>query len=461
MKMRRPPIYFVFPALALLCLAACSPQPQPVSTSVQPSQPAPADQTPARSLPTLIPTSGGEPSPTVTVIATQPASNAATPTPASSPVPANPSATATAGSSTLPAAPSRFPDPGAFTWQAVANGLVRPTDLTGDGFGRLLAVEQPGDIRVIQNGVLRDAPFLDITDRVGSAGDEQGLLGLALHPRYASNGYFYVNYTDRNGNTVIARFTADPAGASARADSEKILLRINQPYPNHNGGSMKFGPDGYLYMGLGDGGSGGDPQGNGQNTAVLLGKILRIDVDGGDPYAIPPGNPFVNGGGRPEIWAYGLRNPWRISFDSLTSDLYIADVGQNTWEEVDFQPAGAKGGINYGWNYMEGNHPYQGEPPEGMALTLPVAEYQHPTGCSITGGMVYRGKSLPEFYGIYLYADFCSGKIWGLFRAPDGTWKNQLLFDTSLSITSFGQDDQGELYLLDQGAGAVLKLQKK
>lgn len=227
---------------------------------------------------------------------------------------------------------------------------------------------------------------------------------------------------------------------------------MNQPFQNHNGGSLDFGPDGYLYAGLGDGGSAGDPQGNGQKLTTLLGKILRLDVDSGEPYAIPADNPFGN-----EIWAYGLRNPWRISFDTVTGDLYIGDVGQGTWEEIDHIPAGSPGGINFGWNYREGTHDYKGSPPAG--LTDPVAEYSHQEGgCSVTGGYFYRG-SMPEWNGIYLYGDYCTGFVWGLIRSGSG-WQAKLLFDTDANITSFGQDEAGEVYILADGGG-VYRLAKK
>lgn len=355
-----------------------------------------------------------------------------------------------------------FPDPRAFTWQTVASGLERPTDLAGAGEGRLLVLEQPGRVRLIVNGGLQAAPFLDITDRVGSQGNEQGLLGIALHPQFAENGFFYLDYTNRAGATVISRFQTLADGTRADPASEKILLTIDQPYANHNGGSLAFGPDGMLYIGAGDGGSAGDPQGNGQKLTTLLGKLLRIDVNGGDPYAIPADNPFADGQqGRKEIWAYGLRNPWRFSFDRLTGDLWIADVGQNAWEEINFQPAGAPGGVNYGWNFREGAHPYRGEPPAGLSLTDPVAEYPHPEGCSVTGGFVYRGEKLPEFFGIYLYGDYCNGRVWGLLRQPDGSWQSQLLFETGTYLSSFGEDVSGELYLLDQRSGSVLTLMRK
>jgi glucose/arabinose dehydrogenase len=381
-----------------------------------------------------------------------------------SPLPAKDTPTAKPAQATnTPAAAQStqsFPDPSAFTWQTMASGLVRPDAVTGDGHGRLLVIEQRGVIRVVENNQVRAEPYLDISTLAGSEGNEQGLLGIALSPQYASNGYFYVNYTDTNGNTVIARFSADPDKATARTDSQKILLRIKQPYPNHNGGSMVFGSDGYLYMGLGDGGSGGDPQGNGQNLNTYLGKLLRIDVSQGDPYTVPADNPFLKQG-KPEIWAYGLRNPWRFSFDRATGDLYIGDVGQDTWEEIDFLPAGSKGGVNFGWNYMEATHPYKGQPPAGLAQVDPIFEYKHPTGCSVTGGYVYRGSALPSLQGIYLYADYCTGKISGLLRDAQGNWQYKQLFETGTFISSFGEDDQGELYITSHQNGVVMKLVKK
>ena len=352
-----------------------------------------------------------------------------------------------------------LPAPNTAQWKLVTSGLNSPVGIASalDGSGRLFVLEQAGVIGIIQNGALLTNPFLDISGQVSCCG-ERGLLGLAFHPRYMENGQFFVNYTDLDGNTVIARFEVssnDPNQADA--SSEKRLIYIQQPYPNHNGGAVVFGPDGYLYLGLGDGGSGGDPQGNGQSTSTLLGKILRIDVDGGSPYAIPADNPFVNGGGLMEIWAYGLRNPWRISFDRAIGDLYIGDVGQNAWEEIDFLPAGSPGGTNFGWNYREGTHPYQGSPPANLALAEPIAEYSHDQGCSVTGGAVYRGPALPAWQGVYLYGDYCSGKVWGLLRNPLGAWLNGLLFETGSTISSFGTDEAGELYLVDY-SGSLFKL---
>ncbi len=345
-----------------------------------------------------------------------------------------------------------FPDPRQFTWEIVVSGLDRPVDIQSPpAQDRLFIVEQEGKIRLFQNGKLSPLPFLDISERVGSKHSEQGLLGLAFHPEFEKNGYFYVNYTDLQGNTVIARFQAEAGALQASPKTEKRLLYIPQPYANHNGGGMAFGPDGYLYLGLGDGGSAGDPQNNAQNPRSLLGKLLRIDVNRGDPYTIPPDNPFSN-----EIWAYGLRNPWRFAFD-LDGTLYIADVGQNKWEEVNVLPAGAPPGANFGWNLWEGNHPYHSNPPED-GFIFPVAEYGHHQGCSVTGGVVYRG-SMSEWQGIYFFGDYCTGRIWGLLRTPQG-WQMQSLFDTHANISTFGRDAQGEVYFAHHG-GSLYRLQRR
>lgn len=353
-----------------------------------------------------------------------------------------------------------LPSTGSAEWRLVTNGLKAPVGIAnaGDGSGRLFILEQAGQIRVLEGETLLPEPFLDISKQVGCCG-ERGLLGLAFHPRYAENGEFFVNYTDLDGNTVIARFRVSAEDRNkADPSSEQRLMYVRQPYPNHNGGAVVFGPDGYLYLGLGDGGSGGDPQGYGQSTSTLLGKILRIDVDGGNPYAIPADNPFVNGGGLIEIWAYGLRNPWRIAFDPQTWDLYIADVGQNAWEEINFLAAGSPAGANFGWNYREGSHPYQGSPPANLPLIDPVAEYSHDQGCSVTGGVVYRGSALRDWQGVYLYGDYCSGNVWGLVRNPLGAWLNGLLFETGGTITSFGVDEAREVYLVDY-SGSLFRLE--
>jgi glucose/arabinose dehydrogenase len=351
-----------------------------------------------------------------------------------------------------PSGASTFPDPNAYTWQPLVSGLQRPVDLQADGSGRLFILEKVGRIRILQDGQILEASFLDISDQVGSSGNEQGLLGLAFHPQYTQNGHFFVNYTDKNGDTSISRFQVSSDPNVADPASEVQLLGVDQPFPNHNGGVLTFGPDGYLYVGLGDGGSQGDPSGNAQNTGVLLGKILRLDVDSAEPYAIPSDNPFGN-----EVWHYGLRNPWRISFDRLTEDLYIGDVGSGEWEEIDFLEAGSPGGTNFGWDYREGAHDYEGNAPEG--LLDPVAEYSHSEGgCSVTGGYVYRG-SMPEWNGIYLYGDYCTGIIWGLIRSGNG-WQSQLLFDMDVNITSFGQDEAGEVYLVGD-RGGIYRLERK
>ncbi len=334
-----------------------------------------------------------------------------------------------------------------------------PTNFVQAPGGRVLVTEQDGRIWEFAEGVLRQedilyAEFLDIRDRVSDRGWEEGLLGLALDP--ADRRYAYVYYSAANPRrSVVSRFSLAPSGSLTPADpdSELIILEVEQPYANHNGGQLAFGPDGYLYVGLGDGGSAGDPPGNGQDTATLLGAILRIDVSAaaaGQPYAIPPDNPFADGGGRPEIWAYGLRNPWRFSFDRDTGELWAGDVGQDRWEELDV----IEGGGNYGWNAMEGNHCFR--PPDNCrkeGMVPPVWEYPLEDGaCSVIGGYVYRGAAIPRLTGVYVYGDFCTGQVFGLRREAAG-FSNHLLADTGLRIASFGQDHDGELYLLSPGEG--------
>lgn len=369
--------------------------------------------------------------------------------------------------------------------QQVAFGFVRPVFIgnAGDGSGRLFVVEQAGSIRILHtDGSIEPTPFLDITDRVRSpatgGGNEQGLLSIAFPPGYTQKGYFYVYYTRHDGNNQVSRFhlTGNPERADP-ASEEQILLLQHPGYANHNGGQLVFGPDGYLYIGTGDGGGGGDPNGNAQNPASLLGKILRIDVEYTIPtppyseylpcmqngqgqgqtdaaYRIPPDNPFVNQAGyRGEIWAMGMRNPWRFSFDSQTHDLWIGDVGQDAYEEVDFQPAAISGGENYGWNVMEGLHCYHAATCDSTGMTPPIAEYSHSLGCSISGGYIYRGTAYPDLQGIYLYADYCSGRLWGIQN--DGSWQSQKLLDTGLSVSSFGQSESGELYLANLSSGVI------
>jgi glucose/arabinose dehydrogenase len=380
--------------------------------------------------------------------------------PAAVPGTVAPSITETA--STVPTeAVINFPVAESYQWKVVASGFAHPLDIqnAGDGSGRLFIVQQGGRIRILENGQMLDPPFLDIIGRVGSVGNEQGLLGMAFDPNFKQNQYFYVNYTELQGNTVIARFTA--SGNVADPNSELKLLGVAQPFPNHNGGGLAFGPDGYFYIGLGDGGSQGDPNGNGQNLNTLLGKLLRIDVKNGAPYAIPPDNPFANGGSKPEIWAYGLRNPWRFSFDRATGDLWIGDVGQDLWEEIDFLPAGTAGGVNFGWNRYEGMHDYSaGAQIENYRP--PLFEYSHSEGCSVTGGYIYRG-SMPEWQGVYFYGDYCSGGVWGALRVLDANGETSIstrLFETGAAITSFGVDESGEIYLADRN-GNILRLERR
>ena len=366
-----------------------------------------------------------------------------------------------AANGTVPQNVITFPDSADYQWQPITRGFNKPLLVThaGDGSERLFVVEQPGVIQIVQDEARLASPFLDIRTRVSAEATEQGLLGLAFHPNYPNNGYFYVNYTNSPSNTVIARYQVSPQDPNkADPGSELRLLDVQQPFINHNGGHLAFGPDGYLYIGLGDGGAAYDPEGNAQNLGTLLGTLLRLDVDSATPYAIPADNPFVNGNGRPEIWAYGLRNPWRFSFDRLTGDLYIGDVGQNIWEEIDFIPTGSPGGVNFGWDYLEGTHPLEGSPQAGLTMVSPISEYSHAEGgCSVTGGVVYRGQALPQWQGIYLYGDYCSGLVWGLLRDADENWQHALLFDLDALITSFGEDEAGEVYLVAR-QGVVFRL---
>jgi len=363
----------------------------------------------------------------------------------------------------LPAAPSGY------RADFVVGGLSQPVGLVtapGDST-RLFIIEKTGTIRILSAGTLRPRPFLDVSGRV-SNGSEQGLLGLAFHPSYATNGRFYINYTDVNGDTRVVEFlvSGNPDSASA---SERPILSVDQPFANHNGGQLVFGPDGKLYIGLGDGGSGGDPQGNGQNLGTLLGKILRIDVDAGMPYAVPGDNPFAGrAGARGEIWSYGWRNPWRFSFDPETGALWIGDVGQDSWEEIDYEPS-AQPGRNYGWNRMEGKHcfpPGSGCDPTG--LTPPVTEYAHQSGCSVTGGFVYRGTALPELRGTYFYGDYCTGLVRSL-RIVNGVATEERDWTGALRATgggpmqglsSFGVDAAGELYFI-RLSGDVYRLARR
>lgn len=358
-----------------------------------------------------------------------------------------------------------------------ASGLSRPLGLTHGG-GRLFVYEKAGRIKIIRaNGQVISTPFLNITDRVQSSGSEQGLLGLAFHPDYATNGYFYVNYTHTAGSTTrtrISRFQVSSNPNLANAGSETVLLTVVQPYPNHNAGDLHFGPDGYLYIPLGDGGSGGDPQNYAQNMRSLLGKVVRIDVDaqsgtpadcrgeGSGSYTIPATNPFRDGSGGTcdEIWASGLRNPWRSSFDRLTGDLYIGDVGQGNWEEINFQPSGASG-KNYGWRCYEGNHFYNADGcQERSRYTFPVFEYaQAGTHCSVIAGYVYRGAEYPAMYGHFLLTDYCSGRFWDLECTSNGWQVTQYThLQAQARYVAFGEDAKGELYVVGMGNNTIYRL---
>lgn len=368
-------------------------------------------------------------------------------------------AVSVAGQSAAPAADPGWPD---IALVEIASGFDHPVHIThaGDDSGRLFVVEQTGRIRILQAGDLLPAPFLDITGRVGCC-SERGLLSVAFPPDFGTKQHFYVNYTDKNGDTVISRLQVSAADPNrADPDSEEILLTIPQPYANHNGGQLAFSPrDGYLYIGMGDGGSGGDPLNNGQHTDILLGKMLRIDVESGKaPYGIPASNPFTQTTGYlDEIWALGLRNPWRFSFDRLNGDLYIGDVGQNQYEEIDYQAAGSAGGENYGWRIMEGFHCHNASTCDQEELTLPVLEYDHSLGCSVTGGHIYRGAENVRMRGVYFYGDYCQGRIWGL-RQKDGSWESTQLHRASLLISSFGESEAGNLYVVDYRSGSIFEI---
>ncbi|MBA2720173.1 MAG: PQQ-dependent sugar dehydrogenase [Chloroflexi bacterium] len=347
----------------------------------------------------------------------------------------------------------------------VIDGLDSPLAIAhaGDGSGRLFVAQQNGQIRIVRDGALVGEPFLDIADRITSGG-ERGLLGLAFHPDFPTDPRLFVNYTDSEGDTRVSSFSVNPATPD-RADqaSEQRLLFVEQPFANHNGGAVVFGPDGFLFIALGDGGGGGDPQENGQGLGTQLGKILRIDVDGktgAKPYAIPPDNPYADGaaGSQPEIWLTGLRNPWRMSFDRTSGDLWIGDVGQGAWEEIDVQRAGAPGGTNFGWNLAEGTHCFGNRTCNDPALTDPITEYDHDEGCTVIGGNVYRGTAQAALVGGYVFGDYCTGRLWAIdsttnaFRAPT------VVGEMGAGLSAFGEDEAGELYATDINGGRLLRV---
>jgi glucose/arabinose dehydrogenase len=377
-----------------------------------------------------------------------------------------PSQGPTSGSA-RPTATAKPQDPARLDLELFSGGLSDPIGITnaGDGSGRLFVNERGGRIRVIgPGGNLRAQPFADLSGRI-LAGSERGLLGVAFHPDFARNRRLFVHYSRAgDGATVVSELHASADLQVADPSTERVLLTVAQPFANHNGGQLAFGPDGYLYIGLGDGGSQGDPYGNAQNPDVLLGKILRIDVDSPHAnrrqYALPPDNAFGPEGpnpgkGLPEIWALGVRNPWRFSFDAQTGDLYIGDVGQNEWEEIDRQPAKARAGRNYGWNQVEGLHCYQPDCQRDRFVE-PIAEYSHDetASCSVIGGYVYRGAAQPRLRGVYVFGDYCSGRIWTLQVDSERTDPREVL-DSDLIISTFGQGQDGELYVADLAGGAI------
>jgi glucose/arabinose dehydrogenase len=437
---------------ATLALAACS-------TAADTPTSAPATDSPATVDPSLIPTQAPASPATSEVNGTPEGPPPTAPAELSTTVPATEAAT-----SVPTTAPAVAVDPAAYTFAEVASGLEAPVLVThaGDGSGRLFVVEKVGAIRILQDGAVLPDPFYDMRGQV-STGNEQGLLGLAFSPHYAQDGTFFINYTDLEGDTHVDRCRVS-AGDPNRAGDCATVLTVDQPYANHNGGHLAFGPDGYLYIGLGDGGSGNDPDDRAQDLSQLLGKLLRLDVSGDEaPFTAPPDNPFIGqGNARTVIWAYGLRNPWRFSFDRATGDLYIGDVGQNAFEELDYQPAGSTGGENYGWPYLEALRVNTQAPhaaPDGFSSVPPLVNYaQEVGGCSIVGGYVYRGAALPELNGRYFFGDYCTGQVWTI---PAGTpaatvtpWAN-----LGTSLSSFGEDEAGELYVVGLG-GTIYELTK-
>lgn len=376
--------------------------------------------------------------------------------------PAGGGGTPTAGVTPTASVTPTAPAPAA---PSVIGGFAHPTAMAApdDGSDRLFVTDQAGVIRVVEHGSVLKAPALDIRGRVGSQGNEQGLLGLAFPPGFAKKGYAYIYFTDTSGTSQLYRLHVSAADPNVFDPSTmQSLLTVAQPFANHNGGQLAFGPDGYLYFGLGDGGSGGDPGNRAQNLSVLLGKILRIDTESAPDapgYGIPPDNPFVGrSGARPEIWAYGLRNPWRFSFDPPTGDMWIADVGQDRWEEIDHVAGGSPAGLNFGWSLYEGNELFKARSRVTAGYVWPVFTYSHRDGISVTGGYVYRGAAYPAMRGLYVFGDYGSGKIWT--TRWDGTkWNTRLARSTSYNISTFGLDGSGELWVADYAAGKLHRVE--
>lgn len=360
------------------------------------------------------------------------------------------------------------PDPAQYEWVEYVGGFDNPLFVghADDGSGRLFVMEQTGFILIIEDGETLPQPFLNISTRLSDdvfqgGYTERGLLGLAFHPDFENNRTFFISHTDEQGNSILARYQTMRRDANRADPNSRVeLLRVAQPFADHNGGNLTFGPDGYLYMGFGDGGNPNQPNYNSQDPRTLLGKILRLDVDDvtAEDYAIPDSNPFVGQAGyRPEIWALGVRNPWRFTFDRATGDMYMGDVGQWMWEEVNFQPADSQGGENYGWSAYEGTHIYLEDEEPISEVTMPVYEYEHASGCSVTGGYIYRGQDMPELHGTYFFGDYCNGFIWTMYRDPAGAWQVNQFVDSDSVVTSFGEDEEGELYMVDY-KGSIYRL---
>jgi glucose/arabinose dehydrogenase len=391
---------------------------------------------------------------------TTPAASVASPT---QPASGSQSPASSAAPSSIPS-PAVTDEPPPLALEVVGDGFEAPIGIESSPDGGLMVNERSGRVIAVDPATGATSVTLDLTDRV-LAGGEQGLLGLALHPDWPTTTRAFVHYTGLEGETVLAEYTVSepPLPIVLDPSSERVLLRVDQPYANHNGGQLAFGPDGHLYLGLGDGGSGGDPHGHGQDPTTLLGSILRLDVDTppaeGAAYAIPDDNPFADGaGGLPEIYVIGLRNPWRFSFDAATGDLWVADVGQNAWEEVTRLPAGEAGGANLGWNVMEASHCFADPGCDPARFTGPITEYGHDAGCSVTGGHVYRGEAIPGLAGWYVFGDYCSGTVFGIPSDATELIAPRVLLQSGMALSAFGEGDDGELYVADVEAGTLSRI---